>query len=974
MALNFRKFLEGLRIVPKTSSTASEKGDLDVTSGDGKLNYHNGTSASPIITEAHSANLSNKTIDTANTNTVKINGNSLSATAGTATITIPNSTDTLVGRATSDTLTNKTIDGDDNTIQDVSIGSLKTVLADANKVIRRDAAGVIISGNALLNTSQIVTLDSSDTLTNKTIDGDNNTIQDVGISSLKTVLADANKVIRRDVAGAITSGNSVPNSSELVTTDSSSIFTNKTFDAEGTGNSLSNIKDSNIKIGAAINRAKLASGTANHVIINDGTGVLSSEASLAISRGGTGQTTQTNAFDALAPTTTAGDFIVHNGTDNVRQGIGSDGQVLVVDTAQTNKLKWTTLQQGAKNYITYGTFENNATTGWSLFNTTLTSKIPTGSITAGAASITSFAVDATTPIAGTYDLRVASSGVLAAGQGFISDAFTIDREDQAKPLTFSFAYEAVSGTMDFSGTSNNTWAVYIYDGSAWIQPAGVYNLVQSSGVGIASGSFQTTATGTQYRIAVICITATSGAVEMRFDSFSVGPQNILAGAAISDWVSARTVPALIGTTTNPTTSSSSVKYRRIGDSYEISWYYMIATAGSGIYRVQLPDGLTIDTTKIPQAFSVNTGSGRIFDLSTGINYNLTSRVDNNISTSITLCADGVTGGGVISSTIPITFAVGDEIWFSVILPISGLSSNTVMSNDTDTRVVAAKLYRNSNTAALTAATDTLVSWNTSEVDTHSGWNGSDTYTVPVSGIYKISGNIAYNIGPSAQQVQIKIYISGVLTDIPSLTNATASQFNVSCPFATIKKLNAGQTIKIYAYADGSGTIISSDSNKLTQVSIERLSGPATIAASETVGCTYDTLAAGTITSAGNDLIYTNRIFDTHGAFNTSTGEYTVPVSGKYSITGQFRTITTAMTVGFGTALSVKIDNTVTKFIANVRTQTTSGIIREVSGAPVTLNLLAGQKIKLHAFSDTSATIDTGPNALFNWVSIMRTGN
>jgi hypothetical protein len=39
---------------------------------------------------------------------------------------------------------------------------------------------------------------------------------------------------------------------------------------------------------------------------------------LAIANGGTGQTTAVNAFDALAPTTTLGDVIYHDGTDNVR--------------------------------------------------------------------------------------------------------------------------------------------------------------------------------------------------------------------------------------------------------------------------------------------------------------------------------------------------------------------------------------------------------------------------------------------------------------------------------------------------------------------------------------------------------------------------------------------------------------------------------------------------------------------------------
>jgi hypothetical protein len=69
MAFNFRRILEGLYLVPKSSSTASQKGDMDVTSGDGKLNYHNGSSASPVVTEAHAATLTNKTID-ADVNTI----------------------------------------------------------------------------------------------------------------------------------------------------------------------------------------------------------------------------------------------------------------------------------------------------------------------------------------------------------------------------------------------------------------------------------------------------------------------------------------------------------------------------------------------------------------------------------------------------------------------------------------------------------------------------------------------------------------------------------------------------------------------------------------------------------------------------------------------------------------------------------------------------------------------------------------
>ena len=56
---------------------------------------------------------------------------------------------------------------------------------------------------------------------------------------------------------------------------------------------------------------------------------------LPIANGGTGQTSQTNAFDALAPTTTQGDLIYHNGTDNVRLAKGTAGQVLAMNSGAT---------------------------------------------------------------------------------------------------------------------------------------------------------------------------------------------------------------------------------------------------------------------------------------------------------------------------------------------------------------------------------------------------------------------------------------------------------------------------------------------------------------------------------------------------------------------------------------------------------------------------------------------------------------
>lgn len=69
MAFNFKTFWAGIKIKPKTTSTANSKGDLEVIDGTGKLGFHNGSTVSPVVTESHAASLTNKTIDVS-TNTV----------------------------------------------------------------------------------------------------------------------------------------------------------------------------------------------------------------------------------------------------------------------------------------------------------------------------------------------------------------------------------------------------------------------------------------------------------------------------------------------------------------------------------------------------------------------------------------------------------------------------------------------------------------------------------------------------------------------------------------------------------------------------------------------------------------------------------------------------------------------------------------------------------------------------------------
>lgn len=280
--INYRKFIKGTQIKPKTTTESDSQGDMEVLSSDGKLKYHNGTSNSSVVTEAHSA-----------------------------------------------TLTNKTIDADTNTITNIDNADIKSGAAiDRNKLASGSSNRVVVNdGSGVLSDATAITA-------NRALASDANGIP-VHSSVTDTELGYVSGVtsaIQTQIDGKQASGN-------YITDLSGDVIANGPGAVSATIQPNA-IVDSKVSSSAAIARSKLASGTASHVLINDGSGVMISEAQLSISRGGTGQSTQTAAFNALSPNTTKGDIISHNGTNNVRVAAGTNGYVLTADSTQTAGVRW----------------------------------------------------------------------------------------------------------------------------------------------------------------------------------------------------------------------------------------------------------------------------------------------------------------------------------------------------------------------------------------------------------------------------------------------------------------------------------------------------------------------------------------------------------------------------------------------------------------------------------------------------------
>lgn len=524
-----------------------------------------------------------------------------------------------------------------------------------------------------------------------------------------------------------------------------------------------------------------------------------------------------------------------------------------------------------------GNFELGSTSGWSLAHSTLTSLIPTSTATPGSAFSASsggtaasgnlsFSLITSGQLAGLASGSLVSSAASVAGDMLISSAFFIDKEDEAKMMQGIVYYNVNAGVanVNLSGTSSNTFSVYIYDvtNGAWIQPAGVYNFVQNSGTGKCTFTFQTTSNSTQYQVALIQPNASAGSYSLYVDDFFIGPQIAPSGPVMGDWIQYTPLFTGLGTVTTP-----SIFYSRVGDTLHVQGTFTTGTPTATTVQISLPSGLTMDTTKLPSTNSL-VGEWAVGNPDSGYSVIVNPSVPTVFEVT-TGASNQLTPGGIGN----VLFGPGELNGFFAKVPIAGWSSNTVQSSDTDTRVV----QFNANGSPANVTSGNPIIFPSIENDTHASYNSSTgRYTVPVSGIYVFA--CTFQSGSFTAGSSVNIYKNGFIGD--SIGNANANS-NLSGGSGSVK-CNTGDIIDLRPSSNITTFNATATNNT---ISIYRLSGPAVISSSDVVSArVYPSAATQTVPNTVQSTILFNTItFDTHGAFNTSTNTYLVPVSGKYSI-------------------------------------------------------------------------------------------
>jgi len=170
-----------------------------------------------------------------------------------------------------------------------------------------------------------------------------------------------------------------------------------------------------------------------------------------------------------------------------------------------------------------------------------------------------------------------------------------------------------------------------------------------------------------------------------------------------------------------------------------------------------------------------------------------------------------------------------------------------------------------------------------------------------------------------------------------------------------------------------GFIGTNDSQSFFEVS--QILGNQTIGMDEAVACCYTTNAGQSFPdSTDADVIYEDKVFDTHNAYNTTTGVYTVPVAGVYLTQAKISFAASSGTWGLGEAGNIYIYvNGVLSSNAFLRMEVTvAGTF--VANIPSTFysgNFSRGDLIKINAGQNTASTQALSTSSFVNIVSIQR---
>lgn len=916
---------------------------------------------------------------------------------------ISGSARSVVNEDQSQTLTNKTIDADSNTISNIEDGDIKAAAAiqltklgavASNRALQSDGSGFIdtstvtstelgyLSGvtsgiQSQLNgkaSSSDLTTHMSDTTTHGTT-GDIVGTSDTQNLSNKTFTSvtsftDTTDSTTKDTGSIVTEGGLGVEKSVVI---GQNLTVSGDLTVNGTTTTLNvatlDVEDANITInfngndagaegsGLTIDRT----GTSGSFVYEDALaskfklGAAGSEAQVVtVSHT---QTLTNKTLTSPSITTPSTDVITLDGQASTPSSPSSGFYKAYVKDS-TNKL--TLLDSsgnetsigaggGSVNFVTNPDAEAG-TTGYTVDSFAAASR-PAGSLTGTTTGIT-FSTSSSSPLAGINSFTFAKDAANRQGR-VVYTPITITPAYQAKVLQVSMDYIVSSGTfVAGSNTTDSDIIVYLQDvtNSTFIEPSSFKLLSNSSTISDRfNATFQTSATGTSYRVLLYCASTSSAAFTLKFDNISVSPSTYVYGTPITDWQS------FTPTVSHTTNATSTGKIRRVGDCEE----YLVRTAYSGAtdnatYTVTIANGKSIDTAKLNGTQAGLSPFGVAAGHDSGGTHGGT--VVYASTTTVQVIGDDGSGAWSGAGGVPFTPGSGDYVETSFSVPILGYSSSVQTSDQTDTRVVAAIIT--GNPASASSGNPIIVP--TVIKDTHGAYNASTGgYTVVVPGLYKMFGALS----SASSATTLSIYKDAVVYQLCGSLDS-----NGEATFSGMVDCVAGSVIDIRP----GGTVDATDMS----LNIERVSGPSAIAATESVNARYSTNTGQSVSNATLTIIdFEDRSFDSHNAVTTGASwKFTAATSGVYDV---FAQIMTTSTGNFGGIEYIELrlhkNGSVTPYSGYLESNFTGSTVNNSVKMVDSIKLLAGDYIDIRMYQTSGGAMPLVNDGTYNFVNIKRIG-
>ncbi len=708
-----------------------------------------------------------------------------------------------------------------------------------------------------------------------------------------------------------------------------------------------------------------------------------------VAKGGTGQTTIQTALAALSTWTTSisyavGQQVTYGTSIYVCIVAHTAGASIAADIALGKWVFDSSITSTSPNLMLTGNnFEDNTVGGWFAVHSTTSNGLPTGAGSGGAifsttnggsaknSATNAASVSSSSPIDGIYSLNLATTGTSTFGDGYISQSIPVSSAYQAKVLTVKFKYKNVAGAAVFSGTGQgatpSTYGAAVYDvtNNAWLPMAGNFNFTQSTGAGDFVGTVQTASTTSAVQIFIYFAVTPPANSSLFLDNFYVGQQVSPQAPAVSDWVAYTPTFTGLGTV-----SATVVFSRRVGDSLQVAGRTTAGTSTATPGLISLGyngtnSNVVADTSKM--STNCICGYGWANNASTTIfGWSIIGPATNLSSVII----------AIQTSTIPATtnttnastsIGTGFVFEFNFTIPIVGWSSNSVVSSDTDTRIVAARMT--GATATITGSYSDIT-WTTVVSDTH-GAMGAISYTIPVTGYYDIIG--AIDVGATSLSAAGGFFV-GLNTGSVILENKFIFDLNVpeneslDFNYGSVL-LNSGTTLKLQVKTTGTvGTPVINSSATTNFLAVKRLSGPAVITATESVNARYNssvTVISGSLAT----ISWVNKDFDSHNAM--SAGTYTIPVSGKYWVSSVIKS-GAIFTAGQNVTTELqKNSSVITRTVVFAQAGFTNNLDGIIPGDLISCN--AGDTLRIQ-LSCSGASPSITASSFENYFAIARVGN